>query len=736
MKKYLLLTFVLLFVSHFILTRSYAQEINITGSVVDADNNTPLQGANVYLSRGKLGTITDKTGYFSLAIHKQDFDDSLVINYLGYNDFRIPVKKYDNGSTIHLQASILALEKGITIFAEKFDLTRQEIPHTPYVIDFQQIDRIGTIEISDLFKTDPSIRIEGNDLDGRKIQIRGSDPDEVNVYLDGVLINDMGADNSADLSVIPVANIEKMEILKGANLVLLGNGAFGGVVNITSRKKLESEYSLNLKYGSSTSRFVAADLSLPLANQLYFNYYGNLNKINPEIELFPSERYDEKTRNNMIRTTKQNHQLSLNYYTNQGHYSTKILGYVLDYNKPDWQNQRKNIMVAGAFQGNVATIKNIDLAVDYLFNDDVIRRNAPQDARYVSTFLSQRLHLRLAKNFIAPFDEEEKLSFQVLGEYFNDQLFDKFELEQPNKTGRLYDGFLYENRGSLGGVLSFGNKMDSLGLMTWETYIGIRGDFLATGRWYKLTSFGFQVNMQLGDGRLSPFISFGENIKIPTLQESAYLNHLRNLQILQPGSEPIKLIPENSSSYETGVKYLYLPANSFFNNLDVSLALFSTKIFNKLLRTRLGDIILEGQLGEVRNKGIELVLKVNELFSNYNLGVSLGTLKIDNPLLYAYKPDRRYSLWAEYISHSGWYITGIIFWEGKSIAWNQTDQMRVETIELPSFYDIDLSLGYSYQLGKVNFRIQASGYNILDHAGYQFYELKKRFMQIGFRVRY
>ena len=179
-----------------------------------------------------------------------------MINFLGYTEFRQRVGEYQNASLIQLQPDILQIDKAITVFADKIDLARKELPHATFSVDVEKIERYGTSEISDLFKADPTVRIEGNDLDGRRIQIRGSDPDEVNVYIDGILINNIGFENAADLSVISTDNIEKLEILKGSNLILLGSGAFGGVVNITTRRSLEQKYGLRFKYGSVTQWYV------------------------------------------------------------------------------------------------------------------------------------------------------------------------------------------------------------------------------------------------------------------------------------------------------------------------------------------------------------------------------------------------------------------------------------------------------------------------------------------------
>ena len=108
----------------------------------------------------------------------------------------------------------------------------------------------------------------------------------MNVYVDGIQINNLGNNNAADLSVISADNIEKLEILKGSNLVLLGSGAFGGVVNITTRNATKPEYGLKVKYGSWMSRLIAAHIIIPINDKLFFNYFGTLGAFSPEIEYY------------------------------------------------------------------------------------------------------------------------------------------------------------------------------------------------------------------------------------------------------------------------------------------------------------------------------------------------------------------------------------------------------------------------------------------------------------------
>lgn len=64
--------------------------------------------------------------------------------------------------------------------------------------------------------------------------IRGSTPDQVGVYLDGVRMN-TGASGVVDLSTIPIDTIDRIEVIRGGGTAQFGQDAIGGVVNIITK---------------------------------------------------------------------------------------------------------------------------------------------------------------------------------------------------------------------------------------------------------------------------------------------------------------------------------------------------------------------------------------------------------------------------------------------------------------------------------------------------------------------
>ncbi len=91
------------------------------------------------------------------------------------------------------------------------------------------------------------------------ISLRGSTAEQVNVYVDGVLLNE-AAGGGVNLSHIELMQAERVEVYRGTIPVQLGNSAIGGAVNITTARASESAVTTMLAgFGSfGSSRFSTA----------------------------------------------------------------------------------------------------------------------------------------------------------------------------------------------------------------------------------------------------------------------------------------------------------------------------------------------------------------------------------------------------------------------------------------------------------------------------------------------
>ncbi len=70
------------------------------------------------------------------------------------------------------------------------------------------------------------------------VVLRGASSEQVVIYLDGVPLNDASG-GAVDLSLIPLNNVERIEIYRGSTPLELGDPSIGGAVNIITRQYAE-----------------------------------------------------------------------------------------------------------------------------------------------------------------------------------------------------------------------------------------------------------------------------------------------------------------------------------------------------------------------------------------------------------------------------------------------------------------------------------------------------------------
>jgi len=116
----------------------------------------------------------------------------------------------------------------------------RNIPKNVTVITREDIEQAPSNNVVDLLAREANVNLRsffGNDKQAG-VDIRGMGDTFVSnviVMVDGYRLNppDLAG---PDFSTIPLDNIERIEILRGAGAVLYGDGAVGGVINIITRK--------------------------------------------------------------------------------------------------------------------------------------------------------------------------------------------------------------------------------------------------------------------------------------------------------------------------------------------------------------------------------------------------------------------------------------------------------------------------------------------------------------------
>ncbi len=114
-----------------------------------------------------------------------------------------------------------------------------ETPRSVTVINHEIIEKSIYNSLGDLLNAQSGLYVVGaNQTPGtnQSVFMRGANSNQVAVMIDGVRITDPSSPNSAiDLSEISLANVERIEIIRGSHSTMFGGAAIGGVINIITK---------------------------------------------------------------------------------------------------------------------------------------------------------------------------------------------------------------------------------------------------------------------------------------------------------------------------------------------------------------------------------------------------------------------------------------------------------------------------------------------------------------------
>ncbi len=206
------------------------QTIEVRGAVRDANTGEQLPGVNILVDQKPMAA-TDENGEFSFKIPQGKH--LLTFRYISYDPLTIPVDGNQEVfyADVKLRPSKMLLDE-LVVSASKREEALKEVTVSLDLIKADQIQSQQTITIDDALERSSGVSI----IDGQ-INIRGGSG-----YSYGagsrvlMLLNDMPilrADAGYPAwNFLPVENVDRIEIIKGASSVLYGSAALNGIVNL------------------------------------------------------------------------------------------------------------------------------------------------------------------------------------------------------------------------------------------------------------------------------------------------------------------------------------------------------------------------------------------------------------------------------------------------------------------------------------------------------------------------
>ena len=223
-------------ITHIIMLLAFlpAEEITLSGTVSDEAGN-PLVGANVYIPELELGTSTDRSGNFRIEnLPAGSFE--VRITMIGYRSETREVDLQEDLQELSVTLDAITLTSGeVTVTAGRRAQVAGKVPVSMNTVSAAELEQRNTISLDEAIRYIPGVQVAGE-----QVNIRGSSGyaygvgSRVLLLVDGVPLMGPGQ-GDINMDVMPMSQVERIELVKGPGSALYGSGALGGVINLITK---------------------------------------------------------------------------------------------------------------------------------------------------------------------------------------------------------------------------------------------------------------------------------------------------------------------------------------------------------------------------------------------------------------------------------------------------------------------------------------------------------------------
>lgn len=219
----------------------HAQQLKLSGRVVDADTGSPVEYASVLLAESNLWAVTDGKGAFTIKAVPAGAD-RLVVQCLGYE------KHSRTLNLTHDEANLIVRLRPATLKVNEVTVTarrKQDEATTSYTIDRHALDQQQILNISDLSVLLPGGKTTNPTLmSDNRISLRSASQEKGNasfgtaIEIDGMRLDNNAATGEtmgASTRTLSASDVESVEIVTGIPSVEYGDLS-NGIVKVNSRR--------------------------------------------------------------------------------------------------------------------------------------------------------------------------------------------------------------------------------------------------------------------------------------------------------------------------------------------------------------------------------------------------------------------------------------------------------------------------------------------------------------------
>ncbi len=617
--------------------------VNIRGIVLNSELGKPVEGANIVLSDSEQGTASDHYGKFNL-ISDRDFPVVLRITHVGFEQKEITLQS-DHSVIIKLTPRIIP-GKAIEVMGirPKFE---SDVSNNVELLDIKEVETLGARELGSALRRISSINIKAAPSGKQTISIRGSNPNDVAVYLDGIKINN-ALTGIADLSFIDLNGLKQVQVIKGGNTALYGHGALGGVVNLVSKEADENSF----EYVQGNGQTFDDDFDLSINASLVAGPVGVGGRFSGVSRAFGGRSVSlHQFQNLFSNITLSSGQVNARWYR---------LDKSLEFPPGGIAQGDSLTMVSMRYRGNI--LRNMGWEFfwgkrQWAFYQDFYN-NVHEKLE------NGNVNIHILKNI-----SYKTLMSTVQVEY-ETQLFNGHEdfYNEDSKLAGLHDADMKRSISTLAvtGQWSGYSSHQNIDYIKWEA--GVRFDLIETARKEKFTVIegdyddlfygspdkdfrnnnmifsnrvGVEVTGRTPDFHYSLFVNQGNNNRVPTLVDHFYHSRASMLHLVDSLLHVEKL---STSEINLSLTFEDIDRVPFVTQISTSFNLFNNYYDNKIayyqVVSNYPSVPINSSNSDI--KGIEYSARLDLFNGKLNFTGSGTNLNVSNPLVFPNKPGYRY----------------------------------------------------------------------------------------------
>jgi outer membrane receptor for ferrienterochelin and colicins len=226
--------------------RKTRTDANITGHVESSLTLEHIPWVTITVKGTAIGTATDATGHYTLR-NLPTGTYTLTASAVGYNSQEAEVT-FEQGKTLEvnflLEEAVIGMDQ-VVVTSTRNETSKKGSSTIVNVSAAPLFNTVGSLTLSDAMNFQPGLRVEmtcGN-CGVPQLRINGLEGQYSQILLDGQPIFSSLA-GVYGLEQMPIAMVERVEVIRGGGSALFGANAIGGVMNIITREPLRNSLSL------------------------------------------------------------------------------------------------------------------------------------------------------------------------------------------------------------------------------------------------------------------------------------------------------------------------------------------------------------------------------------------------------------------------------------------------------------------------------------------------------------